>query len=98
MLPLASRVNTFFASQLNRLAQCVIPVTREKQCKQTPHPCQHGMQILLLSVRKCAPEAIFTPYPTTIPLMHRHLYALCMLPLTAHCQSKMILRHMANYA
>ena len=42
MLPYAPTVNCFFCIPANfAVSQCVDPVTREMQCKQTPFPCQH---------------------------------------------------------
>ncbi len=40
MLHPAPQVKHYFAFRLNRPAQCVIPVTREKQCKRPPRQCQ----------------------------------------------------------
>ena len=99
MLHPAPQVNHFFASWPNRLAQCVIPVTREKQSKQTPHLCQHKKQILLSDARKCPPEAIFT-HPVPATTTH------CSLPYLIHASRRTALspnkaatfRHVANYA
>ena len=99
MLHPAPQVNHFFASWPNRLAQCVIPVTREKQSKQTPHLCQHKKQILLSDARKCPPEAIFT-HPVPATTTH------CSLPYLIHASRRTALspnkaatfRHVANHA
>ena len=86
MLHPAPQVNHFFASWPNRPAQCVIPVTREKQFKQTPHLCQHKKQILLSGARKCPTGAIFAQPVPALTMYYFLLYLIhapapsCALP------------------
>ena len=87
MLHLAPQVNHFFASWPNRLAQCVIPVTREKQSKQTPQLCQHKKQILLSDARKYPPGAIFT-HPVPVTTTHRSLLYLIHALTTSRALSR----------
>ena len=86
MLHPAPQVNHYFAFWLNRPAQCVIPVTREKQFKQTPHLCQHKKQILLSGARKCPTGAIFAQPVPALTMYYFLLYLIhapapsCALP------------------
>ena len=75
MLPFASGVKHFFASWLNRLAQCVVPVTREMHSMQTLSPCQHKNRNSFNATAKALPAANFhgriscQPPPTSAPFL-----------------------------
>ena len=55
MLHPAPQVKHYFALWLNRLSQCVIPVTREKQSKRTHSQCQPKNQKTPISSSKATP-------------------------------------------
>ena len=64
MLHPAPLVKHYFALWLNRLSQCVIPVTREKQSKRTHSQCQPKNQKTPISSSKATPA---TAMGTTSP-------------------------------
>ena len=64
MLHPAPQVKHYFALWLNRLSQCVIPVTREKQSKRTHSQCQPKNQKTPISSSKATPA---TAMGTTSP-------------------------------
>ena len=93
MLHPAPQVNQFFASWPNRLAQCVIPVTREEQFKQTLHPCQHKKQISLSDIRKCPAGAIFAQ----LHARHHHALPLSIPPPTPSLTSAKQGNYISSY-
>ena len=91
--PPRSTSQPLFASWPNRLAQCVIPVTREEQFKQTLHPCQHKKQISLSDIRKCPAGAIFAQ----LHARHHHALPLSIPPPTPSLTSAKQGNYISSY-